>query len=104
MSTIVVLFNLKEGADISAYEAWAVNTDLKTVRNLNSIDRFEVFKTTGVLGKDTAAPYEYIEILEVNDMDTFGKEVGTDTMRKVAGEFQAFADNPIFINCQALDA
>ena len=37
MTTIIVLFNLKSDASKSAYEAWAKETDLKTVRALNSI-------------------------------------------------------------------
>ena len=30
-------------------------------------------------------------------MDVFGKETSTDTMAAVAGQFQALADNPLFI-------
>ena len=97
MATIIVLFNLKSGASRSDYEVWAKETDLKTVRGLNSIDRFDVFQSMGLMGSDTKPPYEYIELLEVNDMDVFGEETGTDTMGKVAEQFQGFADNPLFI-------
>ena len=48
MTTIIVLFNLKSGVSRSAYEAWAKETDLKTVRALNSIDRFDVFESMAV--------------------------------------------------------
>ena len=97
MATIIVLFNLKSDASRPDYEAWAKETDLKTVRGLNSIDRFDVFQSMGLMGSDTKPPYEYIELLEVNDMDVFGEETGTDTMGKVAEQFQGFADNPLFI-------
>jgi len=68
MTTIIVLFNLKSGVSRSAYEAWAKETDLKTVRALNSIDRFDVFESMGLLGSDAKPPYEFIEVLEVNDI------------------------------------
>lgn len=97
MKRIVVLFNLKQGADRADYENWAKSTDLPTVNGLSSVERFSVHKATGLLGRDEPSPYEYIEIIDVNDMGTFGDEVATDTMRKVAGEFQAFADAPLFI-------
>ena len=97
MATIIVLFNLKSGVSQSDYEEWAKETDLKTVRALNSIDRFDVFQSMGLLGSDTKPPYEYVELLEVNDMDVFAKETSTDTMAAVAGQFQALADNPLFI-------
>ena len=97
MSTIIVLFNLKSGVSKSDYEAWAKNTDLKIVRELQSIDRFDVFESLGLLGTDAKPPYEYVELLDVNDMDVFGEETGSETMAKVAGQFQELADNPLFM-------
>ncbi len=97
MTTIIVLFNLKAGVKKSDYKAWAKNTDLKIVRNLGSIDRFDVFENLGLLGSDAKPPYEYVEMLVVNDMDVFGKETSSDTMASVAAQFQELADNPIFM-------
>jgi hypothetical protein len=98
MSTrIIVLFNLKEGVSIADYEAWAKSKDIPTVNGLGSVDTFEVFKASGLLGSDAAPPYAYIEIIDVNDMDAFGGDVGTDTMKRIAGEFQAMAADLSFI-------
>lgn len=103
MTRIVVLFNLKEDVDVAEYEAWARATDLPTVRSLTSIDGMTVHKSTGLLGKDDPSPYEYIEIIDVSDMGLFGEELATDTMRKVAGEYQQFAESPVFILTESLD-
>ena len=100
MKKIVVLFNLQRGVDDATYEQWARTTDLPIVNNLQSIERFEVFKTSGLLGSDAAAPYQYVELLEINDFDKFGEDVSTDTMKNVAAEFQAFADAPLFITLE----
>ncbi len=97
MTYIVVLFNLQSDAARDAYEEWARTTDLPTVNGLQSVDKFAVFRTTGVLGKETPPPYEYVEVIEVNNMETFGSEVSTEAMQKVAGEFRAFAEAPIFM-------
>lgn len=102
MKNIVVLFNLKSDVDGDAYERWANSTDLPIVNALESIDKFEVFKTTGLLGSDEPAPYQYVELLAINDFDKFGENVGTDTMKKVAAEFQEFADSPMFITLQSI--
>lgn len=103
MSTkIIALFNLKPGVSVSDYEAWAKSTDIPTVNGLKSVDNFEVFKSVGLLGTEDAPPYKYIEIIDVNDMETFGGEVGTETMQKVAGEFQAMADDLAFILTEKL--
>jgi len=103
MTRIVVLFNLKPGVDVGEYERWARSTDLPTVNGLESVDAFTVHKVTGLLGKDDKPPYEYVEIIDVNDMQRFGDNVSTETMRKVAGEFQSFADAPVFMLTDAVD-
>lgn len=100
MKNIVVLFNLKPGVDVNAYEYWAKSTDLPTVNGLESVNKFDVFKTTGLLGSDASAPYQYVELLVINDFDQFGQQVATDTMKKVASEFQQFADSPLFITLE----
>lgn len=97
MTTIIVLFNLKSDASKAAYESWAKTTDLRIVRKLKSIDSFEVFKSQGLLGSDAKPPYQYVEVLQVNDMDVFGAETSTDQMGEVAKQFQSFADNPLFM-------
>lgn len=97
MTTIIVLFNLKDAAASDAYEDWARTTDLKTVRGLSSVSSFEVFRANGLLGSEEASPYDYVEVINVADMARFGEEISTEVMQKVAGEFQAFANSPLFI-------
>ena len=93
---IVVLLNLRAGKTADDYEAWARVTDLPTVNALGSVDRFSVHAATGLLGSDAPPPYDYVEILDITDMDAFGRDVTTETMQRVAGEFQDWAD-PLFI-------
>lgn len=102
MTRIIVLLNLKPGKSRADYENWARTTDLPTVNGLASIDKFEVFEATGLLSGG-AAPYDYIEILDVADMDIFSTDVATETMKKVSGEFREWAD-PVFIKTRNLDA
>ena len=104
MATLIALFNLKTDVQKSDYEDWAKNTDLKIVRGLKSIESFDVYESLGLLGKDTKPPYEYVELLQVNDMDVFGVETSSDTMKSVAEQFQGFADNPLFMLTKNIEA
>lgn len=99
---IVVLFNLKPGASRDDYENWARATDIPNVNALGSVSSFSVLRTTGLLGTDAPAPYEYVELLEVADMDALGADIGSETMQRIAAEFQAFADNPAFMLTESL--
>lgn len=94
---IIVLFNLKAGAAPSAYEDWARANDIPTVNKLASVNGFEVLRSTGLLGTDTPAPYQYIELLDVKSLDALVADAGSDAMQKIAAEFQTFADSPQFI-------
>jgi len=97
MQTLIVLFRLKPGTDVSAYEAWARGTDLPIVRKLPSVGGFDLFRTASLFGSDQRAPYDYVEMIAIRDMAGFRGDVATETMRRVAGEFRQFADNPVFM-------
>jgi len=101
MQTIVVLFNLKPGVSAEAYEQWARTTDLPIVKALPSVSGFDVLKTTGLLGGGQA-PYQYVELLRFASLDALFGDIGSEQMQKVAGEFQQFADSPLFITTSAL--
>ncbi|MEM9705275.1 MAG: REDY-like protein HapK [Pseudomonadota bacterium] len=97
---IVALFNLKPGVSVADYENWAKTVDIPTVNGLGSITAFEVFRSTGLLGSDEKPPYAYVEVIDVADMDAFGADVGSETMQKVAGEFQTMVDDLAFITTE----
>ncbi len=103
MTRIIVLLNLKPGKSAADYERWAVTTDLPTVNALKSIDSFELFQATGLLGSDAASPYQYIEILDIADMDLFGQEASTETMGRIAAEFNEWS-TPTFIVTRPMTA
>lgn len=89
---IIAVFNLKPGVKVADYEAWARSVDLPTVNGLPSIRKFEVFKTTGLIGSDAKPPYRYVEIIDVRDMGQFGEDVASAVMQKVATDFAGMAD------------
>lgn len=101
MTTLVVLFNLKNPAATAEYERWAREVDLPTAGALPSVERFEVLKAKGLFGGG-ASPYQYFEILRVKDMAQFGADVASTAMQEVAAQFQSFADAPLFIIAESL--
>lgn len=98
---LIALFNLKPGVSAAAYESWARQVDIPTVRGLGSVTGFEVLRTTGVLGSPSAPPYAYVEIIDVADMDRFGQDVASEAMRAIAARFGEMAD-VCFLTTEAL--
>lgn len=101
---IIVLFNLKEGTKASDYETWARMSDIPTANGLASVNSFTVHKATGLFGDaETKAPYQYIEVLDINDMDGFVGDVSKEEFQQnIAARFGEFADNPLFITTEDL--
>jgi hypothetical protein len=98
MATIVVLFNLRPGASVEQYEAWARATDLPTVNALPSVERFEVLRAKGLLSGAGEVPYRYVEVLRVASVDALKADIGASpVMAEVARQFREFADAPLFI-------
>lgn len=97
MAALVVLFNIKDQSAKDAYENWAKTTDVPTVKGLDSVDEFKVYRLQGMMGSDDPSPYQYCEVIDINNMEKLGEELSNETMQRVAGEFQTFADNPLFI-------
>ncbi len=100
---IIVLFNLKPDADQAAYEAWAKERDIPGVRSLPSIDNFDIYRVTGLLGSQDQPPFAYAEVMDVADMQGFWKDVATDASTQVAKEFRDWLSAPpIFLMTEAL--
>ena len=64
---------------------------------MNSIVDFKVYKSQSLLFSEDAPPYQYFEVIDVNDMDAFGADVQDEKVQEIAGKFQGMVDNPMFI-------
>ncbi|QYE35992.1 REDY-like protein HapK [Polymorphobacter sp. PAMC 29334] len=100
---VVVLFNLKPDTDVAAYEDWARTRDIPGVRALPSIDDFQIYRTTGLLGGSAPAPYQYVEIIDIADMEGFTTDVAGASSQAIAREFKAFLGaEPFFMLTEPL--
>jgi len=97
MPALVVLFNIKDQEAQEAYENWAKTTDVPTVKGLVSVNDFKVYRLGSIMGSEEKPPYQYCEVIDINDMTKLGEELASETMKRVAGEFQDFAQDPLFI-------
>lgn len=101
MTTIVVLFNLKAGVSAVEYEDWARRRDLPNVNGLPSVHRFRVLRAAGLLS-GAAAPYQYVELIELVSLQGFRAEVQSELIQDVAREFRVYADAPLFIATESI--
>jgi hypothetical protein len=91
---IIVLFNLRSDADPEAYESWAKDRDLPGVRAMSSIDDFNIYRATGLLGSTDAPPFDYVQIIDIGDIEGFWKDIASNASTEIAKEFRAWVDGP----------
>ena len=84
MTHLIVLFNLKDGVERSEYETWARSTDLPIVRGLDSINSFSIYRASELLGSDEKPPFQYVEVIQIDDMERFGDEWAAEARQKGA--------------------
>ena len=100
---IIVLFNLKPDVTPADYENWARTRDIPGVRSLPSVDDFTVLRTTGLLGTEGKAPYDYVEIIDVADMQGFWTDIATEASQAIATEFKQWLGSaPVFMTTEEL--
>ena len=102
MSHLIILFNLKAGKNCADYEAWAHANDLPSVNSLKSVDSCKILRSHGLMGAEGTAPFQYIEVIEVNSYDGFAIDFDGPIMQKISAQFREFADSPVFILADAL--
>ncbi len=102
MSHLIVLFNLKANKNHTDYEAWAQTSGLPSVNSLKSVDSCKILRSNGLMGSGVAAPFQYIEVIEVNSDDGFSSDFEGPIMQKISAQFCEFADSPIFILAKTL--
>jgi len=101
-TTMIVLFNLKEGQSAKDYERWARETDVPTGKGPSSVEDFRVYRVGCLLGSEARTPYEYTEVVDIRDLKRLGEEVGAEEVRAVARQFEEFARDSIFFLTERL--
>ncbi|MBT4738758.1 MAG: REDY-like protein HapK [Rhodospirillaceae bacterium] len=102
MPALIVMFNLKDGVSEADYEAWAKAADLPTVRGHKGVDGFDLFRANNLFRTENAAPYRYVEVIQINDLDQFNLDVATDVQKPISEKFGEIADSPVAMLCDKI--
>jgi hypothetical protein len=91
MPTLIVTFNLKPGVTHADYEAWAKSVDLPTVRSHGSVSGMRILKSRHRWKSDAAAPYAYMELIAIEDVDGFLRDTAGEKQQPVSAKFREIA-------------
>jgi hypothetical protein len=91
-ATLVVLLKLKSGVDPQEYEGWAREHDAPTALARPSIAEWSLYRSQGLIGADGTGPFDYIEIVQVNDTDQMAEDMAGEAIQRMAAQLGDYAD------------
>ena len=68
---VFFLTRLRPGIDRAEYERFVREIDSRTAPNVLPITRYEVIRLEAGVASQSPAPYDYLEIVDVDDLDAF---------------------------------
>ncbi len=82
---VFFLNKLREGVTPAEYERWAREVGYPFARSITSIDDFVIARLDATLDGGGSPPYDFIEVVEVADLQAYKADLSTDRP-----EIQAF--------------
>lgn len=88
MPTAFFLTKLKSGVNSKDYERWVHQSDYPTAKKMKSIKSYKVHRINGAF--DGQKKYDYIEVLEITDLDNYTKDLGSPEGKKLLAEWSNY--------------
>jgi REDY-like protein HapK len=84
---------LKAGVDPAAYERWVQHTDYRLAQAIECVVHYRVHKLVGVVEGQGAPPYDYIEVLQVSDLESYRSAMQHDpALQQIIAEIGQFVE------------
>ena len=68
---VFFLNKLRDSAQADEYERWIREVDYPLARSLPAIESYVVTRLDGLLMEEGAAPYDYLEVVDITDLDEY---------------------------------
>ncbi|HAY07062.1 MAG TPA: REDY-like protein HapK [Hyphomonas sp.] len=98
VTTLFVMYTLKEGVTPEQFEQWVRETDQPAMRSLARVQDFRTYRAERLLMGEGAPGVAYIEAFAIPDLDGFiAEDLGSETVQQVTAGFMGLAEAPQFI-------
>lgn len=75
MPNVFFFSNLQPGVQAEDYERWVREVDYVMAKQIPSIISYRVYHINEACLGDDPAPYDYVEVLEITDIDVYRDEI-----------------------------
>jgi hypothetical protein len=93
MTSVFWFSKLKAGVDPAVYELWVQETDYRLAQEVAAIEHYRVHRVVGPVEGEGPAAYDYIEVLQVVDIDAYRAAMKQDpAIQRIIAEIGPFVD------------
>ena len=100
---VFFLNRLREGADPEEYEAWIRRVDYPIARAQGAITSYTVTRIEGTLSGEGDSPYDYLEVLEITDLEAYRALGELPEFQQLLREWSQYVAEAVMIHGQVID-
>jgi REDY-like protein HapK len=95
---VFFLNRLHEGADAAEYEAWIRRVDYPVARAQGAITSYTVTRIDGTLSGEGASPYDYLEVIEITDLEAYRALASLPQFEQLLSEWSQYVAEAVMIH------
>ena len=84
------------GVNANDYERWVHETDYPTSKKMKSVTSYKVHRINGALQGEKV--YDYIEVIEISDVENFGRDLNSETGKKLLEEWSNYIGETVAVH------
>jgi hypothetical protein len=100
---VFFLNRLRDGVDADEYEAWIRRVDYPVARAQGAITSYTVTRIEGTLGGEGESPYDYLEVIEITDLDGYRALGALPEFEQLLQEWSQFVAEAVMIHGEVID-
>jgi REDY-like protein HapK len=100
---VFFLNRLHEGTDRAEYEAWIRRVDYPVARAQDAIRSYTVTRIDGTLTDEGESPYEYLEVIEISDLDAYRALGDLPEFRQLLEEWSNYVADAVMVHGEVID-
>jgi hypothetical protein len=100
---VFFLNRLREGAEPAEYEAWIRRVDYPVARAQGAIRSYTVTRIEGTLSGEGDSPYDYLEVIEITDLDSYRALGDLPDFEQLLQEWSQYVAEAVMIHGEVID-
>jgi hypothetical protein len=100
---VFFLNRLRESADRAEYEAWIRRVDYPVARAQDAIRSYTVTRIDGTLTGEGGSPYDYLEVIEISDLDAYRALGDLPEFRQLLEEWSGYVADAVLVHGEVIE-